>query len=64
MDWHHGNLRKGSAMLVWHHVLAPLIKQKGNAALAEYSEVVLLQSLEVRRVMSTSASQEGCMELS
>lgn len=46
MDWHHGNIRPGSAPVVWHHVLAPLRKQNGNDPIAKHAEGVLLQSLE------------------
>lgn len=57
MDWHHGNIRPGSAPVVWHHVLAPLRKQNGNDPIAKHAEGVLLQSLEVRRMTSMNALQ-------
>ena len=58
LDWHHGNIRRGTAPLCFYRVLGPNMGQKTNDAAADEAEHLLLSALKVcvcRHLISFSA---------
>ncbi|KAG6600558.1 Glutathione S-transferase T1, partial [Cucurbita argyrosperma subsp. sororia] len=45
LDWHHSNLRRGSALLVFNTVLAPLFGRTPDPQVASEAEMLLFKSL-------------------
>lgn len=57
MDWHHTNLRKGSATLVMNRVFAESLGRKKDAAAAQEAEDLLIASLKVAQALQGTAEQ-------
>ena len=47
MAWHHGNIRRGTAPLCFHRVLARNMGQQTNDAAADEAELLLISALKV-----------------
>lgn len=52
MDWHHNNIRRGSAGIVFNRIIAPRLGQQINSAAAEDAEKLLIEALKVQLMLN------------
>lgn len=50
LHWHHGNVRKGAAPLLFNRVLGPRMGAQANVRLAAESQDLLIVTLKVRLI--------------